>query len=62
MAMNSEFETDSDIAYCTVRTKSHLAYDRDLAVTLAASKPLKRLFLSSQKPKNALDCKQQCEY
>ena len=43
--MYSDFESTSDIAYCTIITKSHLAYARTLAETLAKSNPQSKLFV-----------------
>jgi hypothetical protein len=45
MAMISDFETSSDIAYCTIITKSHLAYARTLATTLETSNSQNKLYV-----------------
>jgi hypothetical protein len=45
MAMTSKFGTTSDIACCTIITKSHLAYARTLATTLAESNSQSKLYV-----------------
>jgi hypothetical protein len=45
MAMTPDFGTSSDIAYCTIITKSHIAYARALAATLATSNSQSKLYV-----------------
>jgi hypothetical protein len=43
--MISKFKTDSDLAFCTIITKSHIAFARSLADSLAASNSQNKLFV-----------------
>ena len=45
MAMISDFGTSSDLACCTIITKSHLSYARTLANTLATSNSQSKLYV-----------------
>jgi hypothetical protein len=43
--MISDFKRSSDLAYCTIITKSHLAYARTLATTLETYNPQNKLYV-----------------